>query len=67
MRLIKLFSEHPSSVGMSYVGHFFRAIGFAFLLLYACLVCLIHAVFPFLFEHTASSIICFLYDETRKQ
>ena len=65
MRLIKLFSEHPRSVGMSYFGHLLRAFGFAILLLYACLACLIHAIFPFIFEHTASNIIYFLHDEMR--
>ncbi len=65
MRLIKLFSQHPRDIGMSYIGHFFRAIGFASLMAYACLVCLIHAVFPFIFEHTASNIVSFLHDEMR--
>ena len=65
MRLIKLFNEHPRSVGMSYIGHLFRALGFAALLSYACLVCVIHAVFPFIFEHTASNIVSLLHDEMR--
>ncbi len=67
MRLIKLFCEHPNSVGMSYFSHLRRALRFSAMLLYACLACLVHAVFPFIFEHTASDIICFLYDEMRGQ
>jgi hypothetical protein len=65
MRLIKLFNEHPNSIGMSYAAHFFRAMGFVLLLTYAATVCLIHAIFPFIFEHTASNIVSFLYDEMR--
>lgn len=65
MRLIKLFRDHPSSLGMTYFGHMFRALGFSFLLLYASFVCLIHSIFPFLFEHTASNIISLIYNETR--
>ena len=65
MRLIKLFSEHPRSVGMSYIGHLFRAVGFAVFLLSAAFACVIHAVFPFIFEHTASNIISLLHDEMR--
>tara|TARA_R110002020_G_scaffold159298_1_gene343012 strand:- start:848 stop:1003 length:156 start_codon:yes stop_codon:yes gene_type:complete len=48
---------------MSYIGHFFRAIGFSAVLAYACAICLIHAVFPFLFEHAASNLVSFLYNE----
>jgi hypothetical protein len=63
MRLIKLFNEHPRSIGMSYIEHFFRAVGFSAALAYACIICLIHAVFPFLFEHTASNLISLLHNE----
>lgn len=65
MRLIKLFSEHPRNVGMSYLSHFVRALVFSFLLTYAAVICLIHAVFPFLFEHDASSIVSMLNNEMR--
>ena len=65
MRLIKLFSEHPRSVGMTYVGHMVRAIGFTILLIYAAVICLIHAIFPFLFEHDASNIVSLIHNEMR--
>jgi hypothetical protein len=65
MRLIKLFSEHPESIGMSYAQHFYRALRFSVTLAHASVVCLIHAIFPFLYEHTASDIICSLHDEMR--
>ena len=65
MRLIKLFNEHPRDVGMSYIGHLFRAVGFSLVLAYACAICLVHAIFPFLFEHSASNIVSFLHDKMR--
>lgn len=63
MRLIKLFNEHPKSIGMSYLSHFVRALVFSLLLTYAAIICLIHAVFPFLFEHDASNIVSMLNDQ----
>ncbi len=65
MRLIKLFSEHPKSIGMSYTQHFLRAMRFAIILAYASAICIIHAVLPFLFEHTASDVISSLYEKMR--
>jgi len=57
MRLIELFREHPKTIGMSYLGHMVRALAFSFMLFYAALLCLIHAFFPFLFEHDASNLV----------
>ena len=57
-----LFVEHPNSVGESYLMHMFQASRFAVRLLLAGLVCLIHAVLPFLFVKTASGTIAELYD-----
>jgi hypothetical protein len=63
MRLIKLFSEHPRKIGMSYIEHLFRALGLSIALAYASIICLIHAVFPFLFEDSTSNMVSFLHDE----
>ncbi len=57
-----LFYDHPASVDETYGEHFTVAGGFAWRLMGASLICLTHAVFPFLFEKTASSIVSGLHD-----
>ncbi len=59
--LRKLFSEHPASVGESYGEHARVALSFAVELAKAAVVCLIHAILPFLFTRTASAILSRLY------
>jgi hypothetical protein len=57
MRLTKLFTEHPASVGETYGQHLRSAGTFAIRLLIAGAACLTHAVLPFLFKHTASRFV----------
>lgn len=52
----KLFTDHPRDMGKSYLAHGFWAILFSVYLLFAGIACFVHAIFPFLFTHTASSI-----------
>ena len=52
-KLLASFSEHPASVGETYVQHMGVALTFGFTLLAAAFACLVHAVFPFLFTATA--------------
>ena len=54
--------RHLDSVGESYFQHFKHAMSFSLRLLYAGIVCMLHAIFPFLFEKTGSEMICKLYD-----
>lgn len=56
-QIVKAFTEHPDSVGETYLGHLQTAIGFSFHLLIAGTACLIHAVFPFLMQRTASNMV----------
>jgi hypothetical protein len=51
------FLNHPHSVGESYLQHQRMALGFGAELIAAGAACLIHALIPGLFEHTASSAI----------
>lgn len=53
-RSMRLFTEHPASVGESYFEHMVSAMGFSWRLFYAALMCLIHAFLPFLFLKGAS-------------
>lgn len=51
------FTEHPASVGESYLGHFAFALKFAGKLFCAGGAALVHALVPALFETTASRLI----------
>jgi hypothetical protein len=57
MAFMSLMTEHPQSVGETYGQHFRFAIGFAGWLCLAAGAAAIHAVLPFAFQHTASSIL----------
>ena len=57
-----LFLDHPASVDETYAQHLAAASGLALRLMVAGLVCLVHAVLPFLFVKTASAIVEALHD-----
>jgi len=57
----RLFTEHPDSVGETYLEHMCVAGSFAGNLFLAALACAAHAVLPFAFEKTASRIVHTLY------
>ncbi|VVE42743.1 capsule biosynthesis protein [Pandoraea cepalis] len=59
---MKIFTQHPASVGENYLQHMGSALSFALPLLGACLACLVHALLPFLFEKTGSRIIVRLHE-----
>lgn len=61
------FLDHPRSVDESYIQHMVFAIRFASRLLLAALAAFVHAVFPFLFQKTASRMIGEMYVQTRKR
>ncbi|HSZ53805.1 MAG TPA: DUF6356 family protein [Caulobacteraceae bacterium] len=52
--LARAFSEHPSSVGESYLEHLGTATRFSGALALASLACLVHGLLPFLFASTGS-------------
>ena len=62
MSIHRLFCEHPASVGESYLQHLRMALGFSARLLLAGMACLVHAVFPFLCQHTGSNSIVELHE-----
>ena len=55
--ITRLLTEHPNSVGETYGEHFFSAMGFAGWMALAAVLCLLHAVFPWLFCRSGSAII----------
>ena len=56
-----LFTEHPKSVGETYWQHLRSAASFAGLMLYGSMVCMIHALLPFVFTRTGSDCVASLY------
>lgn len=62
-----LFTQHPNKVGESYLKHFIIAIRFSFKLLTISCKVFIHAIFPFLFENSASDSISKLNDVLKKR
>lgn len=58
---MKLFTTHPRSVGETYFEHMRVASSFGWPLLGAGFACLLHGIFPFLFQHTGSSTVRRLY------
>lgn len=52
--MLDAFNRHPKEVGETYTEHLRHAGGFGLEMLVAGLACLIHAIFPFWFEKTAS-------------
>lgn len=56
-KLEHLFTAHPHAVDETYVEHLVFAGGCALRMLAAGFAALVHAVFPFLFERTASRLM----------
>ena len=54
---MNIFTKHPSEVGESYLEHGFSAMRYAFTFLLLFVIAFIHAIFPFLFEKTASNVV----------
>ena len=61
------FTKHPNSVNETYLEHMKCTFKFFYTLLGLSLATLIHSVFPFLFEYTASNGIKKLNDCMQKR
>ena len=55
-------NSHLNSVNESYFQHMRHALSFTAEMLVGAFCCLIHAIFPFMFEHAGSQIVNRLYD-----
>jgi hypothetical protein len=62
MNPVKLFTEHPASLGESYGEHFAMASGFGLRMILGGFACLIHGFLPFLFVRTGSTQVSALHD-----
>lgn len=61
------FTRHPREVGESYGQHLRTATGFGALMVLGGLCVMVHAVLPFLFEHTGSRTMGTLHKRMMKR
>ncbi len=54
---MRLFTEHPESVGESYSEHFVFANSFGLKMILGGLACCLHGIFPWVFECTGSNTV----------
>lgn len=66
-KITRLFTEHPASVDETYLQHMAFAGKFSITLFAAAFAALIHAILPFFFDKTASTIVARLYAKTHKR
>jgi len=62
MKIARLFTEHPASVGESYWQHLRHAMGFGLRMGVSGLACMLHGLLPFLFVRTGSRQVALLHD-----
>ena len=52
--MFRVFTDHPQTVGETYVEHLISASGFAATMLAGAMACLLHGLFPFAFQTSGS-------------
>ena len=62
MGIRRVFTEHPASVGETYVEHLRCAVRFSLRMITGGLACFVHALLPWLFTQTGSDTIRDLHD-----
>jgi Family of unknown function (DUF6356) len=62
MILENLFTDHPRSLGESYLQHQQHALTFGVTMVVAGIACIVHALVPALFETTGSRAVTRLYN-----
>jgi hypothetical protein len=66
VRLKTFFTEHPTSVGETYLEHLYRALKVAWRLVGASAACVVHALLPALFTTRASDTVSEVHDEIQQ-
>jgi hypothetical protein len=61
MALLQQFTRHPAAVGETYGQHLAFATGTGTRMVLAGFACILHGIFPFLFERTGSRTILELH------
>ncbi len=57
MKLFRVLTEHPASVGETYFGHLRQATTFGLRMAFAGIACILHGLLPFLFVTTGSDAV----------
>jgi hypothetical protein len=60
--MLHAFTDHPDSVGETYLEHMGSAWGFAATMLAGAVCCLLHGIFPFAFQKAGSRRITELHE-----
>jgi hypothetical protein len=60
--MFRAFTDHPETVGETYLQHMGSASWFAMTMFVGGTACLLHAIFPFAFQKTGSARIKLLYE-----
>jgi len=60
--VLRVFTQHPRTVGESYFEHLVSACGFAATMAVGAMACLLHGLFPFAFQSSGSRRIRDLHD-----
>jgi hypothetical protein len=64
--MLRLFTDHPHSVGETYFGHLCFALGFGARMVAGGAACIVHGVLPFLCTSTGSRTVAGLMDVIRR-
>ena len=62
MILENLFTDHPQSLGETYLQHQQHALTFGATMVVAGIACMVHTLVPALFESTGSRVVTRLYN-----
>lgn len=57
LNMKNIFTDHPHSIQESYFQHMCFALAFGGRMLLGGVACVLHAIFPFMFEKTGSNIL----------
>jgi hypothetical protein len=60
--MLRAFTDHPESVGETYVEHMHSASWFAMTMFVGALACLVHAILPFACQKSGSRRIKLLHE-----
>ncbi len=64
---MRIFTEHPESIGETYFQHLKHALCFGLKMAIGGIACMIHAIFPFLFQKTGSRALEELHSKFAKR
>lgn len=62
MAMFRAFTDHPQTVGETYLEHLGSASGFAATMAVGAMACLLHGIFPFAFQTSGSRRIKALHE-----